>query len=100
GRLGRLQAQFIGAEVNTLRLLGEQMMGGEPGPLSAVVKLQQTEDWRAATAEHLRFLGPAALHGRGDHFERFFSSRSATIASGSSEVQRSIIARRVLGLPS
>jgi alkylation response protein AidB-like acyl-CoA dehydrogenase len=98
-RLGRLQAQFVGAEVNTLRLLGEQMTGGEPGPLSAVVKLQQTEDWRAATAEHLRFLGPAALQGRGDHFERFFSSRSATIASGSSEVQRNIIARRVLGLP-
>ncbi len=97
--IGRMQSQFVGAEINTLRLLGAQMQGGEPGALSAVVKLQQSEDWRRGTAEHLRLLGPQALLGSGDHFERYWSSRSNTIASGTSEIQRNIVAQRVLGLP-
>jgi alkylation response protein AidB-like acyl-CoA dehydrogenase len=98
-RLGRLQAAFIGSEVNSLRLLAGQMDGDAPGDLSAVVKLQQTSDWAEATTEHLRLLGPRAFSAGPDHFERYFTSRSATIAAGASEVQRDIIARRILGLP-
>lgn len=98
-RLGRLQAAFLGAELNSLRLLAGQMSGDSPGDLSAVVKLQQTTDWIAATAEHLHLLGPLSFSAAADHFDRYFTSRSATIAAGSSEVQRDIIAHRVLGLP-
>jgi alkylation response protein AidB-like acyl-CoA dehydrogenase len=97
--LGRLQADYLAAELNALRLLGGQVAGKEPGHLSAVVKLQQSEDWRSGTMEHLRLLGPAAFDTGWEHFVRYLNSRSATIASGSSEVQREIIAHRVLGLP-
>jgi len=96
--LGLHEAQFLGADINTLRLLGAQMAGGDPGHISALVKLQQTEDWRAATVRDLELLGPRALQGSGSHFERYFSARPGTIASGSSEVQRNILAKRVLGL--
>lgn len=98
-QLGRSQAQFVGSEVNSLRLLGAQMAGGEPGHLSALVKLQQTHDWSEATVNHLKWLGPTAFRAASDHFERYLSARSATIAAGTSEVQRDIIARRVLNLP-
>lgn len=99
GSLGRLQARYFASEVNALRLLGGQVRGEEPGHQSAVVKLQQTESWRAGTVEQLRLLGPSALQGDWSHFERYLNSRSSTIASGTSEVQREIIARRVLELP-
>lgn len=97
--LGRLQAEYLGGELNALRLLGGQVAGEQPGHLSAVVKLQQSEDWRRGTMEHLKLLGPSAFESGWEHFGRYLNSRSATIASGSSEVQREIIARRVLGLP-
>lgn len=99
GSLARLQSRYFASEVNALRLLGGQARGEEPGDLSAVVKLQQSEAWRSGTVEQLRLLGPIALRSGWSHFERYFNSRSSTIASGTSEVQREIIARRVLGLP-
>jgi alkylation response protein AidB-like acyl-CoA dehydrogenase len=98
-RLARSQAEFIGAEVNSLRLLGDQMSGGDPGHMSAVVKLQQTGAWNAATVEHLKLLGSQSSESRADHFERYFTSRYATIAAGASEIQKDIIARRILNLP-
>jgi alkylation response protein AidB-like acyl-CoA dehydrogenase len=97
--LGQLQGEYLGGELNALRLLGGQVAGHEPGNLSAVVKLQLSEGWRRGTMEHLKLLGPAAFGTGWEHFGRYLDARSATIASGSSEVQRDIIARRVLGLP-
>lgn len=99
GAIGRLQASYFGSEVNALRLLGGQVRGEQPGDLSAVVKLQQTEAWRRGTVENLRCLGVDALDAGWGHFEAYLNSRSATIASGTSEIQREIIARRVLELP-
>lgn len=96
--LGRLQARYVASEINALRLLGQQISGAEPGDLSAVVKLAHTEAWRHGTVEQLRLLGATAAGTGWPHFERYFNSRSSTIASGTSEVQREIIARRVLRL--
>lgn len=96
--LGSLQARYLGSELNALRLLGPQVRGHEPGHMSAVVKLQQTEAWRAGSATQLALLGDSAIGGQWAHFERYLNARSATIASGSSEIQREIIIRHVLGL--
>lgn len=98
-RLGLAAAGCLGAEVNTLRLLGAQMSGGEPGALSALVKLQQSEFWRATSADNIRDLGTKAFQGTHNHFDKYLSARYGTIASGTSEIQRDIIAARVLNLP-
>ncbi|HRN29521.1 MAG TPA: acyl-CoA dehydrogenase family protein, partial [Terrimesophilobacter sp.] len=98
-QLGRSAAECLGAEINTLRLLGTQMAGGEPGALSALVKLHQSEFWRSASAENVRSLGPSAFLADQDHFEKYLDARYGTIASGTSEIQRDIVARRVLNLP-
>src|SRR5690606_35957520 len=66
--LGRLQSDYFAGELNALRLLGGQVAGKEPGHLSAVVKLQQSEDWRRGTMEHLKLLGPAAFDAGWEHF--------------------------------
>ncbi|MTD53177.1 acyl-CoA dehydrogenase family protein [Amycolatopsis pithecellobii] len=97
--LGRLEAAYLAAELNSLRLLGSQADGDPPGDLSAVVKLQQSEEWRRGTVDGLHLLGGGALSRGHRHFGRYFHARPATIASGSSEIQREIIAHRLLGLP-
>ena len=51
-------------------------------------------------------VGPAALCDNGDHLDEvsviqklFLSSRAETIYGGTSEIQRNVIAERILGMP-
>ncbi len=89
-----------------LRTLARLAHGTPPGPLDAIGKLH----W----SEYHRWLGECAIdlddmagitrpEGTGYPTSRwqdlFLSSRSGTIYSGTSEIQRNIIAERVLGLP-
>jgi alkylation response protein AidB-like acyl-CoA dehydrogenase len=74
------------------------------GPMS---KLFSTEALERASQDIVELVGPAALrsyfeptapeHGRFDHTMRF--SLGTTIYAGTSEIQRTIIAQRGLGLP-
>jgi alkylation response protein AidB-like acyl-CoA dehydrogenase len=98
---GRLQAGYFAFQVNAMRLLAGQLEGGSPNELASVSRLQAAETFRHATTEQLAMLGPDVLasHDAGwHHFEDYLSSRSATIAAGTSEIQRNIIARRILGM--
>jgi alkylation response protein AidB-like acyl-CoA dehydrogenase len=81
---------------------------GEPiGAESSLVKLCWTEMSQKLAAEAGAILGPDALvvHGaegaldRGRWARAMLWSRAASIAGGSSEIQRNIIAERILGLP-
>jgi alkylation response protein AidB-like acyl-CoA dehydrogenase len=89
-----------------LRSLSRLLAGGPPGVLESVSKLH----W----SEYQRELGEFAIEldddfglirpdGPGYPVTRwqdlYLSSRSGTIYSGTSEIQRNIIAERVLGLP-
>jgi alkylation response protein AidB-like acyl-CoA dehydrogenase len=79
------------ANLRTLSHLGR---GGSPGPESSVVKLQ----WTAVT-QHLSALA-ADLYPRDDAWRRqHLWSKAASIAGGTSEIQRTIIGDRILGLP-
>jgi alkylation response protein AidB-like acyl-CoA dehydrogenase len=81
---------------------------GEPiGAESSIVKLCWTEMSQKLAAEAGAILGPDALIvpgaegalDRGRWARAMLWSRAASIAGGSSEIQRNIIAERILGLP-
>ena len=77
-----------------LRMLSNLAKGGEPGPESSWIKLQ----WSTMT-QHLSELG-AELFPLDEQWQRqHLWSKAATIAGGTSEIQRKIIGERLLGLP-
>ncbi len=82
--------------------------GRELGPEGSTMKLFATDNLQAATdllIETAGFQGADAQRidiggGDVDATRIFLQSRRATIYGGSSEIQRGVIAKRVLGLPS
>jgi alkylation response protein AidB-like acyl-CoA dehydrogenase len=93
--------------LTALRHLTKQLNGGSPGPEGSMEKLFWSEMyqrmlWRAVDAcGPFSMLAPedplAPAAGRWMH--QMLYSRGRTIAAGTSEIQRGIIAQRVLGLP-
>ena len=78
----------------------------EPGPEASLAKLFRSEYHRRLGEIAIDIVGPDAMvrpEGDGYATDRwqdvFLSSRAGTIDSGTSEIQRSIIGERVLGLP-
>ncbi|MGH9030422.1 MAG: acyl-CoA dehydrogenase family protein [Acidimicrobiales bacterium] len=90
-----------------LRLLATLVNQREPGPEASVAKLFWSEYHREFGELALDILGPCALAGDdvqvgktlGRWYEVFLLSRAGTIYSGTSEIQRNILAERSLGLP-
>jgi alkylation response protein AidB-like acyl-CoA dehydrogenase len=79
----------------TLSRLGR---GLEPGPESSWVKLAWTDMTRDLSSTALDVLGPGApLWGRWQR--QFLWSHASSIAGGTSEIQKSIVGERILGLP-
>ena len=82
----------------TLRALS----GAEPGPESSVRKLLGVEHDQRVSELALTLLGQEAAVDDGDAAvwaHSFLAGRCLTIAGGTSEVQRNVIAERLLGLP-
>ena len=81
------------------RALAGMGEGGRPGAEQSVIKFA----WSRATADLgetlLRLQGSDGLLGGDPAVFRFLSSRSSTIAAGTTEVMKNLLAERVLGLP-
>ena len=81
--------------------------GHQPGPESSLFKVYATELNQRRYELLVRLAGPQGLGWEGPGFEAdelertrdWLRSRANTIEGGTSEVQRNIIAKRVLGLP-
>ncbi len=78
--------------------------GASPGPEGSLDKLLWSESFQRLCKMALSFDGAAMALGEHDEnvgadVHRYLYSRGRTIAAGTSEIQRGIIAERVLGLP-
>ena len=109
--LVRQQLAWAYAQVQIMRIQGmrrlaELAAGREPGPEASLTKLFRSEYHRRFGEIAVDITGADALvRPEGDGYATgrwqgvFLSSRAGTIVSGTSEIQRNIIAERALGLP-
>ncbi len=88
------------------RTVGEFLNGGAVGPESSSVKLLMAEAEQRLAATVLEVLGPTLLDGDPDHvaendfwYETYLYSRAASVYGGTRQIQRDIIADRILSLP-
>jgi len=111
-RLVRQQLAQSWIETDIVRLVAyrqvsEMMRKGQPGPEGSYLKLLWSEADMRMKELGVALEGPYANVDRGDAHAidggrwqyEYLWSRAASIYAGTSEVQRNIIAQRVLGLP-
>jgi alkylation response protein AidB-like acyl-CoA dehydrogenase len=110
-RLGHLVAAFDALWALTKRNVSEAAQTGVPGIGGSVFKLSFSEQAQALGDLALEMLERAALSGdpllgpdglelgNQEQLHSWFKSISLTIAAGTSQVQRNIVAERILGLP-
>jgi alkylation response protein AidB-like acyl-CoA dehydrogenase len=105
----RLARALIGVEVlrhHASRTVGQFLSGGTVGPESSSVKLLMAEAEQRLAATVLEVLGPTLEQAEPEAadeddfwYETYLYSRAASIYGGTQQIQRDIIAGRVLSLP-
>ena len=80
------------------RTLSRLAAGISPGPESSITKLRWTDMTQHLSETALAVVGPDAPR-QGKWSRQWLWSKAASIAGGTSEVQRTIIGERLLGLP-
>jgi len=109
-RIARLEMRLRSLELLQLRTLAAAQVGRAPGPESSILKLVGTEIQQESTELCMDAMGhdalgwldapeaalPAIEQGVASSFNYL---RAATIYGGSNEVQRNIIAKQILRLP-
>lgn len=112
-RLGWAEIELEALAITELRTLSEVAAGGAPGAQSSLLKLKGTDIVQRMTEFFVECAGPYAapwfpeVEGQPQtigpdwarsEVVRYFEGRAASIAGGSDEVQRNIIAKHVLKL--
>lgn len=91
-------------EARVLAMMGEislanAVAGGHPGPEQSIIKLSWSLLTQRLSETRLALEGLDGLTGHAAAASSFLGSRAATIAGGTTEVLKNILAERVLGLP-
>ncbi|CAB5013373.1 MAG: acyl-CoA dehydrogenase [Actinobacteria bacterium] len=100
--IGALVAHHQAMDLLGLRRVGKALEGAEPGAEGNVGKLLGSEHDKRVTDLAMRIAGPDAVFDD-DHLamwtNSYLFSRALSIAGGTSQVLRNVIAERLLGLP-
>ncbi len=101
--IGRLAADVRSLSITTTRQMSALLQGQTPGGDGSAVKLAWAQTMQAMTRLAVRVGGdPGVSEDRrddADWISGFLRARGNSVEGGTDEVQRSIIAERVLGLP-
>ncbi|WP_420753154.1 acyl-CoA dehydrogenase family protein [Rhodococcus sp. O3] len=106
-RVAELENELLALELTQLRVVASSA-DGKPNPASSLLKLRGSELQQAATELLTDIAGPDSLPVGADGIDSpdwaqrsapvYLNNRKVSIYSGSSEVQRQIIASSILGL--
>ncbi len=98
-RLGQAYVELRALQIKVHRSLTERQHGRLPGPEGSVDKLLmgRADQFVGRTMMDLRASGP--LLAEGLEWDIYVWSRAAGIYGGTTQIQRNIVAQRVLGLP-
>jgi len=110
-RVARLEMRFRAVEMANLRMLAAAQLGRAPGAETSILKIVGTELHQQLTELTMDAMGHAALgwldspeealpEGERWVASQFNYLRANTIYGGSNEIQKNIIAKHILGLPS
>lgn len=103
-RLAAAEMAVDGLEMTVFRILSAQVSGGSVGDAASTVKILATETHQEITELFLDAAGPFVGHkapsaGTGPRdTASYFAGRAQSIYGGTNEIQKNIIARKVLGL--
>ena len=101
--LGSFSADVEGLNLSTIRQLSELSAGRSPGAEGSAVKLSWARVMQAMTRFAIELGGPGGIAMDQPETERwalgYLRSRGMSVEGGTDEIQKSIIAERVLGLP-
>jgi alkylation response protein AidB-like acyl-CoA dehydrogenase len=101
-KIAQLVVELEVFRLNMLRAVSRLARTGAPGPEASILKLGWSELNQKVARAALEILGDTALLDGADGGRwvyNYLRCRGNTIEAGTSEIQRNIIAQRVLGLP-
>ena len=94
-RIAQVEIELEALAFTELRTLAAESAGKRPGPESSILKIKGTEIQQSLSELALDALGPYAE----EHLApRYFNYRKTSIYAGSNEIQKNIIAKRILKL--
>jgi alkylation response protein AidB-like acyl-CoA dehydrogenase len=115
-RVAEVEIDLLALEITVLRVLSLEAAQRDPGAESSVLKIRGAEIQQTLSELNMQAIGHYALPWMPEALEagwraadgieqdwpafcgRYFNLRKTTIYSGSNEIQRNIIAHRILGL--
>jgi alkylation response protein AidB-like acyl-CoA dehydrogenase len=113
-KLAEVEVELKALEMTQMRVISNRRSAGKPDPASSVLKIKGSEIQQATTDLLMEVVGPYALPYReSDDMSNeppvgpdwasplapiYFNNRKVSIYGGSNEIQRSIIAKAILGL--
>jgi alkylation response protein AidB-like acyl-CoA dehydrogenase len=96
--LARLHIRLQAATFIQLRAVAAATAGERPGPESSLLKIIGTEITKDLAHLAMSAIGYPAIEKQAFETIRYFDSLKLSILSGSNEIQRNIVAKRILGL--